>query len=227
MCGRFGISTDIEELQDFFVFDPASVNYEKRYNVAPTDPVLTYGTKGMGTAEYLRWGLIPWWSKPGGRKLPLAINAKAETLATNGMFKEPFQRRRCLVIADGYYEWRKNEDGSTTPFRIGMKDWTPFGMAAVWDSWQGPDGLVRSCSIVTTAPNELNATVHDRMPVIVPPADHGEWLDLDLHDTDRLSRLLVPFDNDAMTLYEISAAIGNVRNDTPDLIEPTSQGRLL
>ena len=226
MCGRFGISTDLEDLQGFFEFDPLSVDYVKRYNVAPTDPVLTYGAKGMGTAEYMRWGLIPWWSKPGGRKLPLAINAKAETLATNGMFKEPFERRRCLVLSDGYYEWRKNEDGSTTPFRIGMKDWAPFGMAAVWDSWKGPDGVVRSCSVITTAPNELNARVHDRMPVILHRDDFAQWLDLEFNDTSSLSKLLVPYDNDGMAMYEVSPAVGNVKNDTPDLIEPFSQGRL-
>jgi putative SOS response-associated peptidase YedK len=167
----------------------------------------------------MRWGLIPWWNKPGGRKLPLAINARAETLATNGMFKEPFQRRRFLVISDGDYKWRKNEDGSTTPFRIGMTDWTPFGMAVVWDLWKGPDRVVRSCSVITTTPNALNSHVHDRIPVILPRDAYGKWLDLDFHDTDALSRLLVPYENDAMTMYEISPAIGNVKNDTPDLIE--------
>jgi putative SOS response-associated peptidase YedK len=226
VCGRFGISTDIEELQDFFVFDPASVSYVKRYNVAPTDPVLTYGAMGMGTAELMRWGLIPWWSRLGGRKLPLAINARAESLTTNGMFKEAFERRRCLVIADGYYEWRKNADGSATPFRIGMKDWTPFGIAAIWDSWHGPNGLVRSCSIITTLPNELNAAVHDRMPAILPCDTHTTWLGHAPHDTDALRKLLVPYATDAMTMYEISPAIGSVKNDYPALIEPVSQGSL-
>lgn len=227
MCGRFGIATDIEALQDFFVFDPSSVEYVKRYNVAPTDPVLTYGAQGANTAEYMRWGLIPHWSKPGGRKLPLAINAKAETLATNGMFKGPFERRRCLVIADGFYEWRKNEDGSTTPFRFGVADWEPFGFASVWDQWQGPDGPVYSCTIVTTTPNELVEQVHDRMPVIVPREAYGEWLDRDNRDTATLSRLLTPYPADAMRMYEISSAIGSVKNDTSDLLEPVSQGKLL
>ncbi len=227
MCGRFGIATDVEALQDFFVFDPDSVDYVKRYNVAPTDPVLTYGAQGANTAEYMRWGLIPYWSKPGGRKLPLAINAKAETLATNGMFKWPFERRRCLVIADGFYEWRKNDDGSTTPFRFGVTDWEPFGFAGVWDEWRGPDGTVRSCTIVTTTPNELMEPVHDRMPVILPRDAYGEWLDRDVRDTDLLSKLLTPYPADAMEMYEISPAIGNVKNDTPDLLDPVSQGKLL
>ncbi|MDA1035842.1 MAG: SOS response-associated peptidase [Chloroflexi bacterium] len=227
MCGRFGIATDLEALQDFFVFDPASVEYLKRYNVAPTDPVLTYGAQGANTAEYMRWGLIPNWSKPGGRKLPLAINARAETLATNGMFKEPFARRRCLVIADGFYEWRKNEDGSTTPFRFGMTNWEPFGFAGVWDEWLGPDGPMHSCTIVTTTPNEMVEHVHDRMPVILPRDAYGEWLDRDAHDTRGLSELLRPYPADGMEMYEISSAIGSVKNDTPSLLDPVSQGKLL
>ena len=227
MCGRFGIATDIEALQDFFVFDPASVDYVKRYNVAPTDPVLTYGAQGPNTAEYMRWGLIPSWSKPGGRKLPLAINAKAETLATNGMFKWPFERRRCILIADGFYEWRKNDDGSTTPFRFGVTHWEPFGFAGVWDEWRGPDGPVRSCTIVTTTPNEMMEPVHDRMPVILPRQAYGEWLDREARDTDALSKLLVPYPAEGMAMYEISPAIGNVKNDAADLLEPVSQSKLL
>jgi len=227
MCGRFGIATDIEGLLDFFDFDPASIDYVKSYNVAPTNPVLTYGARGANTAEYMRWGLIPFWSTLGEEKLPIAINARAETLATNGMFKDPFQRRRCLVIADGFYEWRRNEDGSTTPFRFGVTNWEPFGFASVWDEWHGPDGPVHSCTIVTTTPNKLIEQVHNRMPVIVPREAYGEWLDRDAHDTAALSRLLTPFPADAMQMYEISSAIGKVKNDTLDLLEPVSQSRLI
>jgi len=227
MCGRFGIATDIEDLQDFFIFDPMSVEYVKRWNVAPTDPVLTYGARGPQTAEYMRWGLIPHWSRPGGRKLPLAINAKAETLTNNGMFKWPFERRRCLVIADGFYEWRKNEDGSKTPFRIGLSTWEPFGFAGVYDQWQGPGGPVRSCTIVTTTPNALMGPIHDRMPVILPRSAYDEWLDEGSRNTEVLSRLLVPYTATEMAVYEIGSAIGAVKNDTSDLIEPVSQGKLL
>ena len=218
---------DIEGVLDYFRFDPTSVDYTQRYNVAPTDPVLTYGAHGLETAEYMRWGLIPYWSKPGGRKLPLAINAKAETLATNGMFKWPFERRRCLVISDGFYEWHKNDDGTTTPYRIGLATWEPFGFAAVWDEWRGPDGPVRSCSIVTTTPNALMEPIHDRMPVILPREAHGEWLDRDRRDTAPLGRLLVPYQAGDMALYEVGPAVGNVKNDTPDVIAPVSQGRML
>jgi putative SOS response-associated peptidase YedK len=231
MCGRFGISTDIEELQDFFVFDPTSVDYVKRYNVAPTDPVLTYGAQGPRTAEYMRWGLIPSWSKPAGtpgaQKLPLAINARSETLATNGMFKTPFQGQRCLILSDGFYEWRKNNNGTTTPFRIGMTDWKPFGMAGLWDAWESPNGWQHSCTIITTTPNELTSDIHDRMPVILPFDAHDEWLAPNQHDTDALARLLIPYPADAMATYEISPAIGAVKNDTPNLLQPFSQPKLL
>ena len=226
MCGRFGLVMDIEGMLDYFRFDPSSVAYTQRYNVAPTDPVLTFGATGASTAEYMRWGLIPWWSKPGGRKLPLAINAKSETAATNGMFTEPFQRRRCLVLSDGFYEWRKHE-GGTTPYRIGLSTWEPFGFAGLWDEWRGPDGPVRSVTILTTTPNALIEPIHNRMPVILPTEAHEEWLALDSHDTDALQRLLVPYSPDAMEAYEVGTAVGNVRNDTPEVIAPASQGRIL
>ena len=232
MCGRFGISTDLEELQDFFVFDLTSIDYVKRYNIAPTNPVLTYGARGPHTAEYMRWGLIPSWSKPSGtdpkaRKLPLAINARAETLTTNGMFRAPFKRQRCLVLSDGFYEWRKNEDGTTTPFRIGMSDWKPFGMAGLWDAKEGPAGWSHSCTIVTTTPNNLTADIHGRMPVILPFDVHDQWLARENQDTDSLSQLLTPYPADAMATYEIAPAIGSVKNDNPELLQLTSQGKLL
>ena len=227
MCGRFGIATDIEVLQDFFVFDPTSIEYVKRYNIAPTNLVLTYGAGGPNTVEYMRWGLIPNWSKSGKQKLPLAINAKAETLSSNGMFRSSFRNRRCLVIADGFYEWRKNDDGSTTPFRFGVSNWEPFGFAGIWDTWSGPNGLIHSCTIVTTTPNEMLEEFHNRMPVIIPSVAYEHWLDRNMHDTDLLSNLLNPYPSRDMEMYEISSAIGNVKNDTAHLIEPVSSRKSL
>jgi putative SOS response-associated peptidase YedK len=223
---------EIEGVLDYFHFDPTSVDYHRRYNVAPTDSVLVWGSNGLGTAEYMRWGLIPYWRKPpaGGikaRKLPLAINAKAETLASNGMFKGPFQGKRCLVLSDGFYEWRKNGDGTTTPFRIGLSTWEPFGFAGVWDEWRGPDGTVRSCTIVTTTPNELTEPIHDRMPVMLKREHHEEWLDASNRDTSSLQHLLAPYPSEDMALYEVSSLVGNVKNDTPDVIAPPSQSKLL
>jgi putative SOS response-associated peptidase YedK len=231
MCGRFGLVVDIEGVLDYFRFDPSTVEYRQRYNVAPTDPVLTYGARGAETAEYMRWGLIPYWSKPAepgqkSRKLPLAINAKAETLASNGMFKGPFERRRCLVLSDGFYEWRKNDDGTKTPFRIGLSTWEPFGFAAVWDEWHGPDGMVRSCTIVTTTPNEMMLPIHDRMPVMLAPESHEAWLDGSNRNTATLQHLLAPYPSDAMEIYEVGPAVGNVKNDTSDVILAAADTRL-
>ena len=223
MCGRFGMAADIEGVLEYFWFDPSSVLYKQRYNVAPTDPVLTYGAQGPNTAEYMRWGLVPYWSKPGGRKLPLAINARAESIATHGMFKWPFQRRRCLVLSDGFYEWHKSDDGAVTPYRIGLASWAVFGFAGLWDEWHGPDGTVRSCTIITTEPNALMAPIHDRMPVILPPDAHGEWLDGDNRDVGSLQRLLVPYPSGEMAAYEVGRAVGDVKNDTPNVMEPVSR----
>jgi len=119
VCGRYGLTTDIEGLRDFFVFDPSTVDYRPRYNIAPTDPVLVYGAQEEPRAEFMRWGLVPWFTKA-GQKLPLAINAKAETVATQGMFKWPFQHRRCLILSDGFYEWEKIGK-ERKPYRIGLR----------------------------------------------------------------------------------------------------------
>lgn len=227
MCGRFSLAVDVEDLLELFPLDVSELAYRRRYNVAPTDPVLTCGAGGPGHAGYLRWGLIPWWSKPGGKKLPSAINARAETLATNGMFKEPFAQRRCLVLADGFYEWAVHSDKTKTPYRIGLSDWRPFAFAGLWDEWHGPEGPVRSCTIVTTTPNTLMEPIHDRMPVILPPDAYATWLDRELHDTDALQELLVPYPADDMAVYEVGPAVGSVKNDTPDVLAPPSQSRLL
>ena len=220
MCGRFGMTTDIEGVLGYFQFDPSSVLYKQRYNVAPTDPVLTYGAQGPKTAEYMRWGLIPYWNKPGGRKLPLAINARAETIATHGMFKWPFQRRRCLVLSDGFYEWQKSEEGAVTPYRIGLASWDVFGFAGLWDEWHGPDGTVSSCTIITTEPNELMEPIHNRMPVILSPEAERMWLDRDIESPDILRELLTPFPAGSMEAYEVSSIVNKAGNDEPACVLP-------
>ncbi len=164
----------------------------------------------------MRWGLIPRWRKP-EQKLPPAFNARAETLAERAMFRESFERRRCLVLADGYYEWAG--DGTLKrPYRLGLHSWEPFGLAGLWDEWRGPDGPVRSCTIVTTEPNELTRPIHDRMPVVLPKESHARWLDPANTTGEGLADLLVPLNSDAMALYEVSARVNSVKNDSPDVI---------
>lgn len=220
MCGRYGLTTDIEGLQDFFVFDPNSIDYRPRYNIAPTDPVLVYGAHGEPKAEFMRWGLIPWFQKP-GQKLPLAINAKAETVATQGMFKWPFQHRRCLVLSDGFYEWEKIGK-ERKPYRIGLSSWEPFAFAGLWDRWKDPvtGEETLSCTILTCPPNELVEPIHDRMPVILPPERYGEWLDREVKGGQGLLDLLVPFPANEMAMYACSPLVNKVENDIPEVLAP-------
>lgn len=244
MCGRFTLAMDLEDLMDFFQMQSLDfgVPYRPRYNIAPTTAVLTYGADGPSTGDMMRWGLLPSPRfrprpdasagirpsraplPPGQRrpKPPLIINARAESVATNRMFREPFERRRCLVLADGYYEWAGPEK---RPFRIGMKGWEPFGLAALWERWEGPEGPARSCTIITTAANELTAPIHDRMPVLLPPEARERWLDPDNTTGEGLTELLVPFDPGAMAAYEVSSRVNAVRNDDASLIEPASEPR--
>ena len=225
MCVRFSMTFEIEPLMDFFEIRTLEfgVPYRPRYNIAPTDPVLTYGADGPGTGDMMRWGFIPSWRKP-DQTLPSAFNARGETLAANGMFRESFERRRCLVLADGYYEWI-DEGTVKRPYRIGLRSWEPFGFAALWDEWHGPDGPVRSCTIVTTVPNELTRPIHDRMPVVLPPDAHARWLDPANTTGEGLTDLLVPLGSDAMALYQVSTKVNSVRNDTPNLIDEVQSER--
>lgn len=224
MCGRYTLAMGLEDLMDFFQMKSLDfgVPYRPRYNIAPTTAVLTYGADGPATGDMMRWGFSP---SPRGqreRKPPPVINARAESIATKRMFRESFERRRCLVLADGYYEWAGPEK---RPFRIGMKGWEPFGFAALWDRWQGPDGPMRSCTIITTDANELTAPIHDRMPVVLRAEDHERWLDPANVTGEGLADLLVPLASGAMAAYEVSPRVNAVRTDDPSLIEPASAPR--
>jgi putative SOS response-associated peptidase YedK len=218
MCGRFTLAIDIEDLLDEFVFELDEYVYKPRYNVAPTQQVLTYGAQGPGTAESMRWGLVPVWAKDIkiGFKM---INARAETVATSGAFRTPLRRRRCLVLADGFYEWKK-EGATKTPIRIGLKEWRPFGFAGVWDEWHGPDGPIRSCTIITTEPNELVEPIHNRMPVILPKETHATWLNQSIQDPEQLTPLLKPYPAEGMEAYVVSTAVNSSRNEDPECILP-------
>ena len=178
MCGRFSLIADLQELGERFGFDPGGLTHPPRYNAAPTQPVLTVMNGDGRHAEHLSWGLVPSWAKD-ARVGSRMINARAETLAERPAFRAAFARRRCLVLADGFYEWRR-VGSSRIPMRIVMKPGEPFAFAGLWDSWRGPEGeVVRSCTIITTEPNELLRPIHDRMPAILIPgcgtALAGRW----------------------------------------------------
>ncbi|MGE7601513.1 SOS response-associated peptidase [Peribacillus sp. NPDC097675] len=219
MCGRFTLFTNIEEIIDRFEIQAAfNDEYHTSYNVAPTHPVLSVindGTKNR--LGYLRWGLIPSWAKDEkvGYKM---INARAETIAEKVSFKNAFKKRRCLIVADSFYEWKKTPNRKI-PMRIKLKNNAPFGMAGLWESWKSPKGMIYSCSVITTTPNELMTSIHERMPVILRPEDEKIWLDASIHDTEYLKQFLKPIDTQLMEAFEVSSNVNSPKNNAPNLIE--------
>ena len=231
MCGRFTLIA-WDEIEGRFL--PAGSGMEiirerfadtgpERYNIAPTQDVITITSDGeSNAAQFMRWGLVPSWAKDisiGNRM----INARAETLAERPSFRVAFRRRRCLVAADSFYEW-KRDGRKRTPMRISLESGELFGFAGLWESWNSPDGRrIQSCAIVTTEANELLAPIHDRMPVILSPDAEPVWLDPDVQDTDALSGLLTPYPSDLMNAYEVSSVVNSAANDAPECIAPVSR----
>ncbi|MFQ5974047.1 MAG: SOS response-associated peptidase [Alphaproteobacteria bacterium] len=212
MCGRYSLTTPVESIAETFRVEERP-NLPPRYNVAPTDEVAAVRRRRGGEGRelvMLRWGLVPFWAQDIGIGARL-INARAETLGRKPAFREAFGRRHCLVVADGFYEWRKAADGRKQAYRVTLAGGGPFGFAGLWERWKAPDGrMVESCTIVTTDPNPLLRPIHDRMPAIVGPADHDTWLDARVSEA---GRLLAPFPAEAMAVYPVSSRVNNVRND--------------
>ena len=225
MCGRYSLIADIGELQERFDFDGSELTHVPRYNITPTQMALAV-TNGSGRrGSYMRWGLIPSWAKcaSAGNRM---INARAETLAERHSFRTAFQRRRCLVLADGFYEWQRKGSGKR-PMWIAMASGEPFAFAGLWDAWRDPKGeVVRSCAIIATAANESLSPIHDRMPVILPRELEPLWLDHDLQDYAALAGILTPYITDDMEAYEVSSLVNSPANDGPELIVPVGQVRL-
>ena len=220
MCGRFAFYSPHEAVTRLFGATPAAA-FEPRYNIAPTQFVATVReTGGPREVAMLYWGLVPSWAKEksiGARM----INARSETLAEKPSFRNAFRRRRCLVLADGYYEWQRS--GSVKqPYFIAFEDGQPFGMAGLWERWRDPASgePLESCCIVTTSPAAAVAHVHDRMPVIVPPDAYAEWLDPRNEATDRLARLLGPWARPGLQALPVSRRVNDARNQGAGLIEP-------
>ncbi len=222
MCGRFSLVSEIGELQGRFEFAGAGLPLAPRYNIAPSQPLLAVLNGGERRAALLRWGLIPSWAKSAsvGNRL---INARAETVAERPSFRTALARRRCLVLADGFYEWQRTGK-ARKPMRIIMKSGEPFAFAGLWDSWRDPEGeIVRSCTIITTAANELLRPVHERMPVILPRELEPFWLDDDVRDTGALSNVLAPYPVEAMEMYEVSSLVNRPSNDGPEVVVPVGE----
>lgn len=223
MCGRFTLTVDPAELQVAFGDYVFPTKFAPRFNIAPSQPVLAIPNDEKNTADFFIWGLIPMWAKDPsiGNRL---INARGETIAEKPSFRGSFKYKRCLILADGFYEWKASPGKKTkTPYFIHMKDRKPFAFAGLWDSWESPDGSsLKTCTIITTEPNELMETLHNRMPVILHPRDYGKWLDASSQTPENLLPLIKPFPADAMSAYPVSTLVNKPSNDSPQLVVPAS-----
>jgi putative SOS response-associated peptidase YedK len=221
MCGRYSITVNPSEIVERFDALPPVEPESPRFNAAPTQNLPTLLNDGDKHIQMLRWGLIPHWSKDmaQGNKM---INVRVESLTEKPTFKNTLKKRRCLVLADGFYEWRKTADGKI-PTRFTLKSGEPFAFAGLWELWNNPEGeLVRTFTILTTTPNELVEPVHNRMPVLLLPEHEKIWLNNDADQEDWL-KVLKPYPADLMTSYAVSNRINSPGNDDPSLIQPTQQ----
>lgn len=221
MCGRFTLTVDPGQLQDAFPWVEFPEDISQRFNIAPSQPVAVIPNDGLNRLDFFNWGLIPFWAKDKkiGNRL---INARSETLAEKPSFRGSFKYKRCLVLADGFYEWRKVPGVSTkTPMYIHMKDKKPFAFAGLWDNWHSKDGSeIRTCTIITTEPNSLIAEIHNRMPVILPADTYSDWLHEGEHDQALLSSFLKPYQGEEMEAYAVSRSVNSPQNDSPECIIP-------
>ena len=217
MCGRYNLISNLTVLGERFQFDATQLTLESAYNVAPTQDVLTVVGDAPRRAGFMRWGLIPFWAENGsiGSRM---INARAETVADKPSFRDSFRRRRCLVLADGFYEWQRTPSGKR-PMRVAMRSGEPFAFAGIWSMWKDPAGnSIPTCAIITTSANELLRPIHHRMPVILAREMEGFWLDRSIEDASRLRSILTPYPDAAMEAYEVSTLVNSVANDGPELI---------
>lgn len=222
MCGRFTLTVDPAELAESFANFSFPTQFAPRFNIAPSQPVLALPNDAQNKAGFFVWGLVPKWAKdPGiGNKL---INARGETLAEKPSFRGSFKYKRCLIPADGFYEWKAQPGAKTkTPYFIHMKDRKPFAFAGLWDEWESPEGSLRTCTIITTEPNDLMSALHNRMPLILDPQDYDLWLDAAPQTPEKLVRLIKPFPADKMSAYPVSTLVNKPGNDRPECVLPAS-----
>ncbi len=218
MCGRFSFSPLAKIIEDRFDVKVDGSQYTPRFNSAPSQKLAVISNDNPDELSFYKWGLIPFWAKDKsiGNKM---INAKAETIMEKASFKNPFKRKRCLVLSDGFYEWKKINPKEKIPYCIKMEDDSLFAMAGIWDTWKNEAGeMINSFAIITTSPNELMGNIHARMPVILSKNDEKKWLNE--MDTDFLQSLLKPFPANEMTAYSISRLVNYPKNDSPEILKP-------
>ena len=224
MCGRFIQTANPEKIRvilpDTEIDDAATAGFRPRYNIAPTQDILTVLNTPVPRLTNTHWGLIPFWAKDRGIGSRM-INARAETLTSKQSYRDPFRKRRCIIFADGFYEW-KGMGKTRIPFFIRMRTGEPFALAGLWDRWKdsrtGYDLL--SSTIITTGANALIADIHDRMPVILEPGAYGLWLDPAPTSEKELAACLGPFDDAGMEAYEVSRLVNNPGNESSECIRP-------
>ncbi len=224
MCGRFTLTATPEQLQEAFPGLQIPPGIAPRYNIAPSQPVAVIANNQPNRLDFFVWGLIPSWAKDPsiGNRM---INARAETLIEKPAFRTAFKRRRCLIPASGFYEWRQEPGQKTkTPQYIRMASGEPFAFAGLWENWNSPDGSqVLSCTIITTEPNTLLATIHNRMPVILPKSAYTQWLDPGEAKPETLMDLLKPYDPAHMEAFTVSKLVNSPDNDVEGCILPVAQ----
>ncbi len=222
MCGRFSLTTEEQRLNDFFRLAGGVEPYVPRYNGAPTQSLAVITAFEPHRLQYFRWGLVPYWSKELSRSTPV-INARAESLDEKPMFRQAFKKRRCLVPADGFYEWVHT--GKKQPFRFQMKDESPFAMAGIWEQWSlEPGKTLFSFAIITTSPNKLMEPIHNRMPVILPKDAFSTWLES--NDENKLHEMLKPYPENRMMAYKVSDKVNSVKSEGPELFKPLEDADL-
>jgi putative SOS response-associated peptidase YedK len=222
MCGRFTLRTSGKVVADFFGLSEIP-NRPARFNIAPTQPVpaVRVGPEHEGRElALLRWGLIPGWAtdRSIGNRM---INARSDTVATKPAFRKAFRQRRCVIVADGFYEWNKL-NGRKQPYYIRLKDGGPFAFAGLWEHWNRGGAHIDSCTMLTTDANEVVSSIHDRMPVILEPEDYDLWLDPEVQDAKKLEPLLVPYTSEGMAAYPVGALVNNPKADDPKCVEPVA-----
>ncbi|GAC1546716.1 MAG: SOS response-associated peptidase [Herpetosiphon sp.] len=220
MCGRYTLKSSPQAIADHFML-PEVPTLAPHFNIAPSVdvPVVLAAEHQERSLHFLRWGFIPAWADDAaiGNRM---INARSETVASSPAFRNAFRSRRCLVIADGFYEWQKSGTVKQ-PFHYRMSDGLPFAFAGLWEEWKRGDGpSIVSCTIVTTEANEVVRPVHNRMPVILPPEHYDRWLGHEKIDVAGLSALLQPYASESMTGYPVTPLVNNPRNDAPECVQP-------
>jgi putative SOS response-associated peptidase YedK len=223
MCGRFTQTASPEIIAEQFQVSGLPL-FQPRYNIAPSQSVVAIRVEPDTTTRrliQLRWGLIPSWAKDPkiGNQ---CINAKAETVAVKPAFRSAFKKRRCLVIATGFYEWQR-QGPVKQPMWIGLRSKQPFAFAGLWEHWKPIEGEpLETCTIITTEPNDLMVPIHNRMPVILPSTSYDQWLDPVFQDIEPLKALLRPYPSEDLTAYTVSTIVNNPRHDAPQCLEPVS-----